>query len=161
MRSTTIAAVIVVLAGTIATSGCASSSAATVSQSMTGVAERPDLLWMSLVGAVREMGGRVIAEDRAAGTLVGMMDVEGRKVQLDVYLRTPSRMGSDLTDVGKDDALFAAGRQHNELGYMRLEFFDDGAVVLSVITDGTASCRKDEPCAGAATVRYWGRLAGE
>lgn len=105
MRSTTIAAVIVVLAGTIATSGCASSSAATVSQSMTGVAERPDLLWMSLVGAVREMGGRVIAEDRAAGTLVGMMDVEGRKVQLDVYLRTPSRMGSDLTDVDAQASL--------------------------------------------------------
>jgi len=72
-----------------------------------------------------------------------------------------SGAGSHLTDVGQDDALFAAGKQHGELGYMRLEFFDDGAVVLSVITDGTASCRKDEPCAGAATVRYWRRLAGE
>ncbi len=65
---------------------------------------------MSATGAIRDMGGRVTREDRASGTLIGMLDVEGRQVQLDVYLRTPSRMGSDLTDldarvsvVGDDD----------------------------------------------------------
>jgi hypothetical protein len=56
------------------------------------------------------MGGRVTVRDRASGTLVGMLDVEGRQVQLDVYLRSPSRMASDLLDldvrvsvVGDDD----------------------------------------------------------
>lgn len=105
MKNTTIAAVFVLVVGLIASPGCSSSSAPTVSESITGVAERPDILWMSLVGAMRDMGGRVTMEDRAAGTLVGMMDVEGRKVQLDVYLRTPSRMGSDLTDVDAQASL--------------------------------------------------------
>jgi hypothetical protein len=71
-----------------------------------------------------------------------------------------SGAGSHLTEVGQDEALFAAGKQHGELGYMRLEFFRDGTVVLSVITDGTSSCRKDAECPGAATVRYRRRLAG-
>ena len=71
-----------------------------------------------------------------------------------------SGAGSYLTDVGKDDALFAAGRQHGELGYMRLDFFRDGSVTLSVITDGTVSCRDAQECPGAATVRYWRRLTG-
>lgn len=72
-----------------------------------------------------------------------------------------SGAGTNLTNVGKDDALFAAGRQHGELGYMRLEFFRDGSVVLTVITDGTASCEGAEECPGQATLRYWRRLAGE
>jgi hypothetical protein len=105
MRNTTVFFVSVVLLATIAALGCSSSSAPTVKDSITGVAERPDILWMSLVGAMRDMGGRVTMEDRSAGTLVGMMDVEGRKVQLDVYLRTPSRMGSDLTDVDAQASL--------------------------------------------------------
>ncbi|MGD8698034.1 MAG: hypothetical protein PVJ43_02010 [Gemmatimonadales bacterium] len=72
-----------------------------------------------------------------------------------------SGAGSDFTNVGQDEALFAAGKQHGEHGYMRLEFFRDGTALLSVITDGTAACDNDEPCAGEATVRYWRRLAGE
>jgi hypothetical protein len=105
MKTPTIAMIIVLLTGTIAAPGCSSSSTPTVTQSITGVAERPDLLWMSLLGAIQDMGGRVTTQNRAAGTLVGMMDVEGRTVQLDVYLRTPSRMGSDLTDVDAQASL--------------------------------------------------------
>jgi hypothetical protein len=85
--------------GTIAAGGCSSSSAATVGDSITGIADRQDILWMSAVGAIRDMGGRVTREDRASGTIMGMLDVEGRDVQLEVFLRTPSRMGSDLTDL--------------------------------------------------------------
>ena len=110
MKNTTVLFVIVLLLGTIAAVGCSSSSAYTVGDSITGIADRTDVLWMSAVGAIREMGGRVTREDRASGTLIGMLDVEGRDVQLDVYLRTPSRMGSDLIDldarasvVGDDD----------------------------------------------------------
>jgi hypothetical protein len=66
-----------------------------------------------------------------------------------------SGAGSKLTEVGKYDALFAAGKQHREYGYMRLEFFSDGRVLLSVITDGTASCDDRRNCRGEATVRYW------
>jgi hypothetical protein len=72
-----------------------------------------------------------------------------------------SGAGSDLTDVGQDEALFAAGKQHGEHGYMRLDFFRDGSVVLTVITDGTTSCRNDEECPGAATARFRRWLAGE
>ena len=71
-----------------------------------------------------------------------------------------SGAGSKLSDVGKDDALYAMGRQHGERGYMRLEFFSDGRVLLSVITDGTAACGGPERCAGVATLRYWRWLAG-
>jgi hypothetical protein len=71
-----------------------------------------------------------------------------------------SGAGSKLSDVGKDDALFAVGRQHGERGYMRLEFFSDGRVLLSVITDGTAACVGPQRCAGRATLRYWRWLAG-
>ena len=84
-----------------------------------------------------------------------------RTGEIGVEYTLVSGAGSYLTDVGQDDALFAAGRQHGELGYMRMEFFRDGNVVLSVITDGTVSCRDAQECRGAATVRYWRRLAGE
>ncbi len=66
-----------------------------------------------------------------------------------------SGAGSRLTSVGWDDALFAAGEQHREKGYMRLEFFTDGRVLLSVLTDGTVSCDKAEGCSGEPQVRYW------
>lgn len=69
-----------------------------------------------------------------------------------------SGAGSRLTPVGKDDALFAIGAQQREMGYMRLEFLKDGRVLLSVITDGTASC--GDACPGQPTVRYWRWLAG-
>jgi hypothetical protein len=110
MKNTTILAVSVLLLAPVTFSACSSSSAYTVGDTITGVADQPDALWMSAVTAIQGMGGRVTVRDRASGTLVGMLDVEGRQVQLDVYLRTPSRMGSDLTDldvrvslVGDDD----------------------------------------------------------
>lgn len=72
-----------------------------------------------------------------------------------------SGAGSKLSNVGKDDALFAAGKQQRELGYMRLEFLTDGRVLLSVITDGRSACDDDNTCLGEPTVRYWRWLAGD
>ncbi len=71
-----------------------------------------------------------------------------------------SGAGSLLDDVGKDDALFAAGKQQRELGYMKLEFLRDGSVLLSVITDGTASCGEKADCPGEPMLRYGRRIAG-
>ncbi|UCC73846.1 MAG: metallophosphoesterase [Gemmatimonadota bacterium] len=71
-----------------------------------------------------------------------------------------SGAGSKLSNVGWDDALFAVGEQNREYGYMRLEFFGDGRVLLSVITDGTASCDDRRTCPGEPQVRYWRWLAG-
>lgn len=99
MKNTKFSVLSILLLAMITAIGCSSSSAYTVGDSITGIPERADLLWMSAVGAIRDMGGRVTMENRASGSLMGMLDVEGRKVQLDVYLRTPSRMGSDLTDL--------------------------------------------------------------
>ena len=70
-----------------------------------------------------------------------------------------SGAGSGLKNVGWDDALYATGGQQRELGYMRLEFFKDGRVLLTVITDGTVSCDDSTDCAGRSTVRYWRWLA--
>jgi hypothetical protein len=72
-----------------------------------------------------------------------------------------SGAGSKQYDVGRDDALFAAGKQNRELGYMRLEFFRDGGVLLSVVTDGTASCEDRTDCRGVPQLRYWRWLAGQ
>lgn len=99
MKIPTTAVVMFLVVGAVTAPGCSSSSTPTVTQSMTAAAEQPDILWMSLLAAMQDMGGRVTLQNRAAGMLVGMMDVEGRQVQLTVYLKTPSRMGSDLTDV--------------------------------------------------------------
>jgi hypothetical protein len=71
-----------------------------------------------------------------------------------------SGAGSLLDDVGKDDALFAAGRQQREQGYMKLEFLRDRSALLSVITDGTASCRDEDDCPGEPMLRYWRRITG-
>lgn len=72
-----------------------------------------------------------------------------------------SGAGSRLRSVEKGDALFVAGRSQGEQGFMRLEFFRDGRVLLSVVTDGRASCRGAEAeCRPAATVRYWSWLRG-
>ncbi len=71
-----------------------------------------------------------------------------------------SGAGSKQNNVGWDDALFAAGRQNRELGYMRLEFFTDGSVLLSVLTDGTVSCEERGECPGEPRVRYWRWLTG-
>ena len=74
-----------------------------------------------------------------------------------------SGAGSRLKNVGQDDALFAVGLAQREKGYMQLEFFGDGRVLLSVITDGTQSCENPgaDDCRGAPTVRYWRWLTGE
>ncbi len=71
-----------------------------------------------------------------------------------------SGAGSKLTPVGDDDVLFAAGKQHEELGYMRLDFLSDGRVLLSVITDGTNACDHQPGCKAKPTLRYWRWLAG-
>lgn len=67
-----------------------------------------------------------------------------------------SGAGSRLTAVGQREALFAVGGQHRENGYMRLAFFENGRALLTVITDGTASCRA--ACAQGGAVRYWSWL---
>jgi hypothetical protein len=71
-----------------------------------------------------------------------------------------SGAGSRLTAVGWDTALYAAGKPQREMGYMRVEFFQDGRVLLSVITDGTQSCDGSPNCIGQPTVRYWLWLVG-
>lgn len=76
-----------------------------------------------------------------------------------------SGAGSRLRSVEQVDARFAAGRAHGERGYMRVSFFRDGAVLLTVLTDGTRECRGDtaapkdgDACRPEATVRYWSWL---
>ena len=71
-----------------------------------------------------------------------------------------SGAGSRLRELEKGDALFAAGAQHGERGFMRLEFFADGSVLLSVVTDGAGTCRarSSDDCALTPTVRYWSWL---
>jgi len=71
-----------------------------------------------------------------------------------------SGAGSRLTAVGWDTALYAAGQPQREMGYMRVEFFQDGSVLLSVITDGMQSCDGSPDCIGQPTVRYWLWLVG-
>ncbi|MEJ2336087.1 MAG: hypothetical protein P8Y26_10720 [Gemmatimonadales bacterium] len=79
-----------------------------------------------------------------------------------------SGAGSRLRSVETADALFAAGREHGERGYMRVEFFRDGAVLLAVITDGVGECRGEtggsgetgggDTCRPEPAVRYWSWL---
>jgi hypothetical protein len=57
----------------------------------------------------------------------------------------------EVIDVGRSD--FLAGRQHGEYGYMKLEFLDDGSVVLSVFTDGSRDCEGDN-CPVEPALRY-------
>ncbi|NIR43146.1 MAG: hypothetical protein GWN99_04320 [Gemmatimonadetes bacterium] len=75
-----------------------------------------------------------------------------------------SGAGSRLSEVTYHyGARFAAGKALRELGYMRLEFFEDGRVLLSVITDGTGGCDRpggSSACPGQPTVRYWLWLRG-
>ena len=67
-----------------------------------------------------------------------------------------SGAGSKLVPVSDDDALFSAGQQQGEHGYMRVAFFEDGRVLLTVVTDGTRECPGDvDLCFGQGTVRYW------
>ena len=70
-----------------------------------------------------------------------------------------SGAGSRLSEVSDHfGALFVAGKHLKELGYMRVEFFTDGRVLLSVLTDGTRGCKPrggSSACRGRSTVRYW------
>ncbi len=49
-----------------------------------------------------------------------------------------SGAASSVEPIDPTDTLFATGAGAGELGYMRLEFFGDGRVLLSVFTDGSA-----------------------
>ena len=58
-----------------------------------------------------------------------------------------SGAGSKLDEVvwvGRSD--FLAGVQHGELGYVRLDFLDDGSVLISVFTDGGRRCDPEDAC---------------
>ncbi len=94
----------------------------------------------------------------AAGHDHSLQVFEGGEYNVGYHL--VSGAGSRLTAVGWDTALYAAGQPQRELGYMRVEFFEDGRVLLSVITDGTQSCDHSTECIGQPTVRYWRWLAG-
>ncbi len=94
----------------------------------------------------------------AAGHDHNLQVFEGREYGVDYIL--VSGAGSKLTNVGQDEALFAAGKQNRESGYMRLDFFEGGRVLLSVVTDGTVACGGSPSCTPEASIRYWRWLAG-
>jgi hypothetical protein len=73
-----------------------------------------------------------------------------------------SGAGSRLEPVARDDALFAAGKQKGERGYMRIDFYEDGRALLTVVTDGTGRCeeRRQEACSAGPEIRYWMWIAG-
>ena len=73
-----------------------------------------------------EYSGQPLAQ--AAGHDHNLQVFDGREYGADYIL--VSGAGSKQDNVGWDDALFAAGRQSREHGYMRLEFFRDGRVLL-------------------------------
>jgi len=103
-------------------------------------------------------GGGRAALLYAAGHEHSLQVIEGGP--FGVGLHVVSGAGSKLTPVTRaDGALFVAGEAHGELGYMRLELFDDSSALLSVFTDGTRSCPADEePCVPRRTLRYVRRL---
>ncbi len=88
----------------------------------------------------------------AAGHEHSLQVLDGREFGVGVIL--VSGAGSRLTDVAERDALFSSGKQHDELGYMRLEVMTDGRTLLSVITDGTELCEDDPSCSDRRTVRF-------
>lgn len=104
-----------------------------------------------------EFAGQPLAH--AGGHDHNLQVFDGREYGADYIL--VSGAGSKQDNVGWDDALFAAGRQNREQGYMRLEFFRDGRVLLSVVTDGVVSCDERGDCPGEPQVRYWRWLAGQ
>ncbi|MEN8143565.1 MAG: metallophosphoesterase [Gemmatimonadota bacterium] len=94
----------------------------------------------------------------AAGHEHGLQVFEGSPYSVGTVL--VSGAGSKLTPVGKGSALFAAGEQHGELGYMRISVWRDGRALLSVYTDGTRACRKSgAACAPEAALRFTRWLA--
>lgn len=93
----------------------------------------------------------------AAGHDHNLQVFEGGEYNVGYHL--VSGAGSRLSNVGWDTALYAVGKAQREMGYVRVEFFKDGRVLLSVITDGTQSCDGSPDCIGQPTVRYWLWLA--
>ncbi len=89
----------------------------------------------------------------AAGHDHSLQVLDGREYGVRFIL--VSGAGSRLTSVGDRDALFTAGQQGGELGYMRLEFMRDRGVRLSVVTDGTASCDGAAICPTAVRHGQW------
>jgi hypothetical protein len=110
-----------------------------------------------LGAAFSEVSGQPLVY--AAGHEHSLQVFEGHEFGVEYAL--VSGAGSKLTNVGNRDALFAVGKQQRERGYMRLEFYRDGRVLLSVVTDGTASCEDPDSCRGEPTIRYWRWLSGE
>ncbi len=89
----------------------------------------------------------------AAGHDHSLQVLDGREYGVRFIL--VSGAGSRLTPVGNRDALFTAGEQDGELGYMRLEFMRNGGVLLSVITDGAESCDGAAICPPAVRHGQW------
>lgn len=75
---------------------------------------------------------------------------------LDVGYALVSGAGSRLYHVAAAGALFAAGKQQGECGYMRVEVYEDGRALLTVLTDGTEACdgSAGASCEGSQ-LRYW------
>lgn len=91
----------------------------------------------------------------AAGHEHTLQVMEGAEFGVGTHL--VSGAGSKLSpvaDVGR--ALFLAGAQHRERGYMKLEFFNDRSAQLSVFTDGRASC--ESTCLEGPVLRFTARL---
>ncbi len=101
-----------------------------------------------LTGVLLEYPGQPLVY--AAGHDHSLQVLDGS--EYGVRFNLVSGAGSRLTPVGSRDALFTAGEQHGELGYMRLEFMRNGSALLGVVTDGTASC--DEAAICPRTLRY-------
>lgn len=91
----------------------------------------------------------------AAGHEHSLQVSDGRDLGLDLHL--VSGAGSKLTHVtdayGAD---FVSGRAQGELGFMRVEFFADGSLLLSAFSDGTKRCGGDAGggCGPVQTLRY-------
>ncbi len=127
------------------------------------IAPRQDLVSRSYIGlregllrVFRRAGHRPLAY--AAGHEHSLQVFEGYPYSVGTVL--VSGAGSKLTPVGKSSALFAAGEQHGEQGYMRISVWQDGRALLSVYTDGSRTCREvPATCPPAATLRFTRWLA--
>ncbi len=124
-------------------------------QDLTGSSNRE--LRESLVQAFRRAGRRPLAY--AAAHEHSLQVFEGGPYGVGTVL--VSGAGSKLTPVGKGTALFAAGEQHGEHGYMRISVWQNDRALLSVYTDGSGACRDSpEVCVPQATLRFTRWMAG-
>ena len=91
----------------------------------------------------------------AAGHEHSLQISDGRDLGIGLHL--VSGAGSKLTHVtDAHGADFVVGRGAGELGFMRVEFFDDGSFLVSAFTDGTNSCGGDgaaRECGTAGAIR--------